>query len=102
SVVAHVMLPGMGEIRVFTRFMAVYPFVTATCAVTGILTGGLVGLAAGTTLSIVVMETAFLVLIVRTRFDVSLPQMLRRCHLPDAKALVPAALVIAGARSSSP
>jgi O-antigen/teichoic acid export membrane protein len=102
SVVAHVMLPGMGEIRVFTRFMAVYPIVTATCAIAGILAGGLVGLAAGTTLSIVVMETAFLVLVVRSRFDVSLAQMLRRCHLPAAKALVPAAVVIAAGRSSSP
>jgi O-antigen/teichoic acid export membrane protein len=102
TVVAHVMLPGMGEIRVFTRFMAVYPFVTAACAITGILSRGLVGLAAGTTCSIVVMETAFLLLIVRTRFDVSLGRVLRRCHLPAVKALVPAAAVIAAGRLSTP
>ncbi len=98
SVVAHVMLPGMGEIRVFTRFMAVYPFVTATCAITGILAGGLVGLAAGTTVSIVVMETAFLLLIVRSRFDVSIARIVRRCHLPAVQALAPAAVAIATAR----
>jgi O-antigen/teichoic acid export membrane protein len=98
TVVAHVMLPAMGEIRVFTRFMAVYPVVTATCAISGILAGGLVGLAAGTTLSIAVMESAFLVLIVRTRFDVPIARVLRRCHAPAAKALLPAAVVIAAAR----
>src|SRR5262249_40296620 len=70
NVVAHVMLPGMGELGVFTRFMAVYPIVTALCAVGGILTGGLVGLAAGTATAMLVMEIAFLRLIVRTRFAV--------------------------------
>jgi O-antigen/teichoic acid export membrane protein len=102
TVVAHVMLPGMGEIRVFTRFMAVYPIVTAACAITGIRTGGLVGLAAGTTLSIFVMETAFLVLIVRSRFGLSLARVLERGHLPAVKALAPAAVVIAAARLCLP
>jgi O-antigen/teichoic acid export membrane protein len=102
TVVAHVMLPAMGEIRVFTRFMAVYPVVTATCAIAGILAGGLVGLAAGTTCSIVVMETAFLALIVRTRFDVAIARVLRRCHLPAVKALLPAATVIVAARAMTP
>jgi O-antigen/teichoic acid export membrane protein len=92
NVVAHVMLPGMRELRVFTRFMAVYPVVTAVCAVSGILLGGLVGLAAGTALSMLVMETAFLLVIVRTRFDLPVRRVLARCHLPAAKALLPVAL----------
>lgn len=99
NVVAHVMLPGMRELRVFTRFMAVYPVVTATCAVTGIVTGGLVGLAAGTATSMLVMETAFLVLIVRTRFDVSIARVVARVHVPVAKALSPVVLWVAMVRS---
>ncbi len=102
TVVAHVMLPGMGEIRAFTAFMSAYPLVTATCAVAGIVTHGLVGLAAGTTLSIVVMETVCLVGIVRTRFDVPIARVLARCHLPAARALVPAVAVIATARLATP
>jgi hypothetical protein len=85
------MLPGM-RARVFTRFMAVYPVVTAACAVTGILAGGLVGLAAGTATSMLVMETAFLLVVVRTRFDLPVRRVLVRCHVPVAKALAPVAL----------
>jgi O-antigen/teichoic acid export membrane protein len=92
NVVAHVMLPGMRELRVFTRFMAVYPIVTAACAVTGIFAGGLVGLAAGTATAMLVMETGFLLGVVRTRFDLPLRRVLVRCHLPVAKALAPVAL----------
>jgi O-antigen/teichoic acid export membrane protein len=102
NVVAHVMLPGMGELRVFTRFMAVYPIVTAACAVTGILAGGLVGLAAGTAGSMLVMETVFLVVVVRSRFALPVRRVLVRCHLPALKALLPVAIVLAAARSLVP
>jgi O-antigen/teichoic acid export membrane protein len=102
NVVAHVMLPGMRELRVFTRFMAIYPFVTATCAIGGILSGGLVGLAAGTATSMLVMESAFLALVVRTRFALPIGRLLRRCHLPVAKALAPAAVVLVVARAAVP
>jgi O-antigen/teichoic acid export membrane protein len=98
NVVAHVMLPGMGELGVFTRFMAVYPIVTAGCAVSGILLGGLVGLAAGTATAMLVMEIAFLRLIVRTRFAVSARRVFLRCHWPVAKALAPVVLWIAAIR----
>jgi O-antigen/teichoic acid export membrane protein len=98
NVVAHVMLPGMGELRVFTRFMAVYPVVTATFAVTGILYGGLVGLAAGTAGSMLVMETVFLLVVVRTRFALPVRRVLVRCHLPALKALAPVAVVLGLAR----
>ena len=61
NVVAHVMLPGMGELRVFTRFMAVYPVVTAACAVSGIrVAAGSSASQAGTATSMLVMELAFL------------------------------------------
>jgi O-antigen/teichoic acid export membrane protein len=99
NVVAHVMLPGMRELRVFTRFMAVYPVVTASFAVTGVATGGLVGLAAGTALSMLVMETAFLVFVVRTRFDVSLARVVTRVHAPVARALAPVVVWIATVRA---
>jgi O-antigen/teichoic acid export membrane protein len=102
NVVAHVMLPGMGELGVFTRFMAVYPIVTAACAVGGILAGGLVGLAAGTATSMLVMELAFLRLIVRTRFAVPVRRVLVRCHLPVAKGLAPVILWIGAIRALVP
>jgi O-antigen/teichoic acid export membrane protein len=99
NVVAHVMLPGMGELGAFMRFMAVYPFVTAPCAITGILAGGLVGLAAGTSVSIAVMETAFLVWIVRSRFALPIARVVARCHVPALKALAPAVAAIACLRA---
>jgi hypothetical protein len=102
NVVAHVMLPGMGELGVFTRFMAVYPIVTAACAVGGILAGGLVGLAAGTATSMLVMELAFQRLIVRTRFAVPVRRVLVRCHLPVAKGLAPVILWIGAIRALVP
>jgi O-antigen/teichoic acid export membrane protein len=101
-VVAHVMLPAMGELAIFTRFMAVYPLVTVVCAVTGILLGGVVGLAAGTAAAIVVMETAFAVVIVRTRFALTLGRVARRCHVPVLKALAPAAVVVLAVRIGVP
>jgi O-antigen/teichoic acid export membrane protein len=99
NVVAHVMLPGMRELRVFTRFMGVYAVVAAVCAVTGIVAGGIVGLAAGVATAMLVMEVAFLVVVVRRRFDVTFPHLFARCHLPVLKALAPVALAIVGARA---
>ncbi|MGH7895266.1 MAG: lipopolysaccharide biosynthesis protein, partial [Candidatus Binatia bacterium] len=93
NVVAHVMLPGMGELRVFTLFMAVYPVVTAACAVTGILAGGLTGLAAGMASAVLLMESVFLV-VVQRRLGVPLARVLARCHWPVAKAIVPVVLWI--------
>jgi O-antigen/teichoic acid export membrane protein len=101
NVVAHVMLPGMGELEVFTRFMAAYPIVTAACAVTGIVAGGLVGLAAGITTAIVVMETVF-VAVVRRRFGVTLRRFLVRCQLPVAKAAAPAVACVVFVRAVAP
>jgi O-antigen/teichoic acid export membrane protein len=102
NVVAHVMLPGMRELRVFTRFMGVYPIVTGTFAVIGISSGGLLGLAAGTAASMLLMETAFLVLIVRTRFDVPVGRVLARCHVPVLKALAPVVLWLATVQALGP
>ena len=102
NVVAHVMLPGMGELRAFTRFMAVYPIVTAVCAVTGILTNGLVGLAAGTATAMLVMESAFLLLIVRPCLGVTLRRVVVRCHLPVARALAPVAVWLVAVRTLVP
>ncbi|HXJ36084.1 MAG TPA: oligosaccharide flippase family protein [Candidatus Eisenbacteria bacterium] len=101
NVVAHVMLPGVGELRIFTIFMAIYPVVTAACAVTGILTAGLTGLAAGTATAMLVMESVFLV-VVRRRLGVSLRRVLARCHWPVAKATLPAALWIVLLRLVTP
>jgi len=87
NVVAHVMLPGMGELRTFTRFMAVYPLVTVTCSVAGIRWGGLLGLALGLATSMLLMESVFVGIALR-RFEVSPGRFLRRCHAPLARMLV--------------
>jgi O-antigen/teichoic acid export membrane protein len=102
NVVAHVMLPGMGELRVFTGFMAVYPVVTAACAVAGILQGGLIGLAAGMSVSMLIMETIFLMTIVRSRFALPLGRVFTRCHLPALKALAPVVLWVGAAQARAP
>jgi len=96
--VAHVMLPGMGELRVFTRFMAIYAVVAVVCATTGIYAGGLVGLAGGIATAMIVMELAFLAVVVRTRFDVSIRALWTRCQRPVLTALAPVVAWIAAVR----
>ena len=98
NVVAHVMLPGMGELRVFTSFMAVYAVVAIVCATTGIYAGGLVGLAGGIATAMLVMELGFLATVVRTRFDVSFRALVTRCHAPVLKAVAPVAAWIVAVR----
>jgi O-antigen/teichoic acid export membrane protein len=102
NVVAHVMLPGMGELRVFTRFMAVYAVVAVVCATTGIHAGGLVGLAGGIATAMLVMEVAFLATVVRTRFGVTPPALWMRCHWPVLKAMAPVVAWIAAVRLAVP
>ena len=89
NLVAHVMLPGLGELSVFTRFMALYPVVTLGCAVTGIVAGGLVGLAAGMTAAVALMETLFLAVVVRPVLGVRVRAVVRQCHVPVARAVAP-------------
>jgi O-antigen/teichoic acid export membrane protein len=98
NLVAHVMLPGLGEFAVFTRFMALYPIVTAGCAVTGILTGGLIGLAAGMSVAIAAMELLFATTIVRPVLGVPMATVLRRCHVPVVRAMAPVVAWIACVR----
>jgi O-antigen/teichoic acid export membrane protein len=101
NVVAHVMLPAMGELSVFTRFMAVYPVVTAACAIVGIRTAGLTGLAGGTAIAVLVMESVFLA-IVRRRLRVSIRRVLAACHRPVARAFAPVVAWIALVRLAVP
>jgi O-antigen/teichoic acid export membrane protein len=89
TVVAHVMLPAIGRLRTFTRFMAVYPVVTAIAAVAGITSGGLVGLAAGLSSAIAVMEGVCVVIALRC-FEVTPARFFGRCHLPVVRSLLPA------------
>jgi len=98
TVVAHVMLPAVGDLRAFTRFMQGYPVVTATCAVVGIQAGGLVGLACGIAVSMIVMESLFVAVLLR-RLGVRADALVRRCHGPVLRATLPAALWLGGVRA---
>jgi O-antigen/teichoic acid export membrane protein len=101
TVVAHVMLPAIGRLRTFTRFMAVYPVVTTIAAVAGITSGGLVGLAAGLAAAIAVMEGVCVVIALRC-FDVTPGRFFGRCHLPVVRSVLPALAVTAVVRSQVP
>jgi O-antigen/teichoic acid export membrane protein len=102
NVVAHVMLPGMGQLRVFTWFQGIYAVVAVVCATTGIYAGGLVGLAGGIATTMLVMELGFLATVVRTRFDVTPRTLWMRCHWPVVKALAPVGAWIVVVRLAVP
>lgn len=89
NVVAHVMLPGMGKLKTFTRVMAAYPVVTILLMLILIDALGLVGVAVAATAAFFIMETYFLRNILSI-FQVSFAELLRNCHLPSMMALLPA------------
>ncbi|MEW6330035.1 MAG: oligosaccharide flippase family protein [Pseudomonadota bacterium] len=89
NVVAHVMLPGMGLLKTFTRAMAAYPVVTIALMLVLINVYGLVGVAMAATAAFIVIETYFLRQILSI-FQVSFVELLRNCHLPSMMALLPA------------
>lgn len=89
NLVAHVMLPGMGRLKVFTWIMLGYIFCAAGLGVLFVVRWGLPGMAAAITLTMVVLESVFIVHILR-EFDVRLVELLRVCHLPSFIAAAPA------------
>lgn len=89
NLVAHVMLPGMDRLKVFTWVMLGYIFCAAGLGVLFVVRWGLPGMAAAITLTMVALESIFIVHILR-EFDVRLVELLRVCHLPSLIAAAPA------------
>lgn len=90
--IAHVMLPGMNRLRVFTLIMSAYPVVKLVLGVLLISNFGLQGIALATTLTFYILETIFLYFILKL-FDVTLPQLLRAVHLPALLTVAPGVLI---------
>ena len=101
NVVAHVMLPAMGELRAFTRIMAAYPIATIALTVTAMHAWGLLGVPAGIAMTMVLMETIFSRAILRV-FGVSWSDLLRACHLPVLLSALPALTWVVLARAAVP
>ena len=92
NVIAHVMLPGMNRLRVFTLIMSAYPVVKIVLGVFLIAEFGLPGIALATTMTYIVLETIFLFFILKT-FETTLPQLLRKVHLPALLTVAPGVLI---------
>jgi O-antigen/teichoic acid export membrane protein len=92
NVVAHVLLPGMGRLRVFTWIMAAYPVLNLTLSVIFIRLWGLVGVALATTATYFLAETVFFFFISRI-FDLKLSRVIWSCHVPVLAILTPAVVV---------
>jgi O-antigen/teichoic acid export membrane protein len=92
NVVAHVLLPGMGRLRVFTWIMAAYPILNLSLSVIFIQLWGLLGVALATTATYFLAETVFIYFISRI-FDLRLSRIVWSCHLPVLAILTPAVVV---------
>lgn len=92
NVVAHIMLPGMGKLRTFTKVMIAYPIVNIILSVIFVIQWGLIGVALATTLTFIIIETYFIFYIMKV-FEVKLLSLLRVCHLSAAVSIVPAVAV---------
>lgn len=89
NLVAHVLLPGMGKIRVFTLVMAAYPIVNLILSVIFLIEWGLIGVAVATSITYLIVETYFIAFIVRV-FEVRLSEVLWKCHFPAIISVIPA------------
>jgi O-antigen/teichoic acid export membrane protein len=86
TVAGHVLLVGAGKIRAFTFVMAAYP---PMVGIVGLLLSrqyGAVGMAIGLLISVLLLETTFLLVLVRS-LSFSLTELLRTSHLPLAVSL---------------
>jgi len=92
NIVAHVLLPGMGRLRVFTWIMVAYPILNLALSLILIKVWGLVGVALATTVTYFLAETVFLYFITRI-FEVKISRILISCHLPVLAILAPAVVV---------
>jgi len=89
NLVAHVMLPGMSRLRVFTRIMLGYIVCTTVLGILFVTQWGLPGMAAAIATTMVLMESMFITYIFR-EFDVRFHDFARVCLLPSVVAALPA------------
>jgi O-antigen/teichoic acid export membrane protein len=92
NLVAHVMLPGMGQVRAFTWIMTAYPIVSVSLSVILLKRYGLLGVALGTAGSYFLMETIF-IFFITSILKVTLSKLLLSCHFPVLIILTPAMLI---------
>ena len=101
NLVAHVMLPGMGRLRVFTRIMLGYIVCTVGLGILFLALWGLPGMAAAIAVTMIVMESVFITYILR-EFDVRLRIFVRTCVLPSLLSAFPVVVWILVAHSLLP
>jgi O-antigen/teichoic acid export membrane protein len=99
NVVAHVMLPAIGHLRLFTAMMAIYPVVVLALGVGATILWGAVGMAAAILAAVVLVETVFLIPIARV-LGLGVPHVLRHCQLPALLAVLPSVLWIIAIRAT--
>jgi O-antigen/teichoic acid export membrane protein len=88
NVVAHVMLPGMGNLKVFTKVMIVYPILITILGIMFIQQWGLVGMAAAIAVTMIFIETCFFFYIAKI-FEISLSDLMKACHVPVIFSAIP-------------
>ena len=82
----HVLLVGTGKLRAFTRLMAGYPLVVGSAGLLLAETHGATGMATAVLISVTLIETAFIIVLVRS-FHIPALRLLRTCQLPAAIGL---------------
>lgn len=89
NLVAHVMLPGMSRVKVFTRIMLGYIVCTTGLGILFVVQWGLPGMAAAIATTMLLMESVFITHIFR-EFEVQFRDFARVCLLPSVVAAIPA------------
>jgi O-antigen/teichoic acid export membrane protein len=92
NLVAHVLLPGMGRLRVFTWIMVAYPIINLALSILLVRKWGLLGVALGTATTYFLAETVFLFFIISI-FEVRISRLLLTCHVPVLTIILPAAAI---------
>jgi len=93
NVVAHVMLGGMGKLRILAKVMIAYPIINIILNISFVTQWGLIGVALATTFTFVILETYFIFYITKV-FETSFLSLLEKCYLSAAISSIPPIVVI--------
>jgi len=93
NVVAHVMLGGIGKLRILAKVMIAYPIINIILSISFVIQWGLIGVALATTFTLAILETYFIFYITKV-FETSFLSLLKKCHLSAAISSIPPIVVI--------
>lgn len=93
NVTSHMILAGMGKLKLLTRIMVICPILNVSLSFALVLHWGLIGVAWAFTLTLLTLETIVLYYVLDV-FHVSFFHLLRECHMKTALALAAPCVII--------